>query len=135
MHGTQPNGNALGTFVENGDGTVTDTSTSLMWQQQTARPLWMTWEEAISYCESLTLAGYRDWRLPNINELHSIVDYSRDDPAIYTGAFPDTKEWAYWSSTTGASSATNAWHVYFEYGSVSFGGKSRTASVRAVRGG
>ena len=82
----------------NGDGTVTDTSTGLMWQQQTAGA--MTWEAAISYCEGLSLGGYDDWRLPNRNELQSLVDYTRYNPAIDTAAFPDTMSSDYWSSTT-----------------------------------
>ena len=79
---------AFGAFVVNGDGTVTDTSTMLIWQQQTAGS--MTWEAAISYCEGLSLGGHDDWRLPNTNELQSLVDYTRYYPAIDTAAFPDT---------------------------------------------
>ena len=60
-------------MIDNGDGTITDTTTGLMWQQSTQED--MDWESVISYCESLTLGGYNDWRLPNINELKSLVDY------------------------------------------------------------
>ncbi|MBN2586954.1 MAG: DUF1566 domain-containing protein [Candidatus Fermentibacteraceae bacterium] len=63
-------------FVDNGDGTVTDTATGLMWQQAddgTGR----NWEEALAFAEDLCLAGYDDWRLPNAHELQSIVDYER----------------------------------------------------------
>lgn len=63
-------------FVDNGDGTVTDTSTGLMWQQSddgTAR----NWEDALAFAEDLELAGYDDWRLPDAHELQSIVDYNR----------------------------------------------------------
>ena len=63
-----------------GEGTVTDTNNGLMWQQETIGP--MTWEETLSYCEDLQLSGYDDWRLPSINELHSIVDYSVINPSI-----------------------------------------------------
>ena len=77
-------------FIDNGDGTITDTVTGLMWQKATA-PGTYTWEQALTYCENLTLAGdYSDWRLPNRNELQSIVDYSRYNPAIDTTFFPDT---------------------------------------------
>jgi len=57
----------------NDDGTVTDTETGLMWQQQ--RITGMNWKEALAHCESLALAGYDDWRLPSIEELQSIIDY------------------------------------------------------------
>ncbi len=63
-------------FTGNGDGTVSDHSTGLMWQQaDDGVP--RDWENALSYAESLELAGYSDWRLPNAKELQSIVDYSR----------------------------------------------------------
>jgi hypothetical protein len=63
-------------FVDNGDGTISDLATGLMWQQAddgTARD----WEDALAYAEGLELAGYDDWRLPNVKELQSIVDYTR----------------------------------------------------------
>jgi len=124
---------SLDPFVDNGDGTVTDTSTGLMWQQATAGQ--MNWEEAIAYCESLSLAGHSDWRLPDCNELQSVVDYSTNDPAINTDYFPDTLSLYYWSSTTWVGGSAYAWRVYFGCGSV--GGSDKTFSyyVRAVRGG
>ncbi|BDD12116.1 hypothetical protein FUAX_45480 (plasmid) [Fulvitalea axinellae] len=73
-------------YVDNGDGTVSDLATGLMWQKAddgVAR----NWKDALSYSENLELASYTDWRLPNAKELQSIVDYSRspqttDSPAI-----------------------------------------------------
>ena len=84
-------GQSSNSFVDNSDGTITDTSTGLMWQKATA-PGTYTWEQALTYCENLTLpaGGYSDWRLPNRNELQSIVDYSRYNPAIDTTFFPGT---------------------------------------------
>ncbi|MCX5896253.1 MAG: DUF1566 domain-containing protein, partial [Proteobacteria bacterium] len=76
-------GGSLGHFVDNNDGTVTDTDTGLMWQKGTA-PGTYVWQQALSYCQKLTLAGHNDWRLPNRNELQSLVDYSRFDPSINT---------------------------------------------------
>jgi hypothetical protein len=115
-------------------GTVTDPSTGLMWQQESAGP--MFWEEALNYCEGLSLGGYNDWRLPNINELESLVDYARYGPAIDTTAFPDTMSSSYWSSTTRAYYTSSAWCVYFYYGSVNhYYYKSSSYYVRAVRGG
>jgi hypothetical protein len=63
-------------FVHNGDGTVTDIATGLMWQQADSGH-GMNWEDALAYAENLELAGYTDWRLPNAKELQSLVDYSR----------------------------------------------------------
>jgi len=72
-------------FIDNGDGTVSDLATGLMWQQAddgTGR----NWENALEYAENLELAGYSDWRLPNAKELHSIVDYSRSPQTTNSAA-------------------------------------------------
>ena len=122
-----------GDFTDNGDGTVTDGNTGLMWQQ--GEPGSMNWEDAISYCEDLSLAGYADWRLPNIKELRSIVDDGLYDPVIDTNYFPDVDTWNYWSSTTSASDSFNAWYVRFDYGYVYNANKSNGHYVRCVRGG
>jgi len=126
---------SLDHLVIDGDGTVTDTLTGLMWQQATDGT--MNWEAAISHCEALSLAGYDDWRLPNKRELQSIVDYSIYKPAINTTYFPNTLSSSYWSSTTYAHLPPygRAWVVYFGLG---YGGdydKSDSYDVRAVRGG
>lgn len=73
-------------FIDNNDGTVTDRATGLMWQKADDGQS-RDWENALSYAENLTLAGYSDWRLPNAKELQSIVDYTRcpsvtNSPAI-----------------------------------------------------
>jgi len=124
-------------FIDNGDGTVTNTDTDLMWQQDTA-PSTYSWQEALSYCENLSLADYTDWRLPNANEFHSLVDYTRY-PSINTDYFPNTQSSAYWSSTTNASHPDFAWYVYLSTGGVSSdvtgNPKSYGYYVRAVRSG
>ena len=123
-----------GDFTDNGDGTVTDGNTGLMWQQGEAGS--MNWEDAIAYCESFSLAGYNDWRLPNIKELRSIIDDSLYDPAIDTNYFPDVDVPYYWSSTTLANATSSAWGVGFGYGGcVITNNKSRDYYVRCVRGG
>jgi hypothetical protein len=99
-------------FIENGDGTITDRATGLIWQQSDSGT-GMFWEDALGYCENLGAAGYNDWRLPNAKELQSIVDYSRSpgtsnspaiDPLFQTTAIideaGDTNYPFYWSSTT-----------------------------------
>ncbi len=122
---------SFGDFIDNGNGTVTDTSTGLMWQQATV-PENYTWEQALSYCETLSLADYDDWRLPAVNELQSIVDYSRYYPSI-DPIFPNTMSSDYWSSTSYAKYASPAWYVYFYGGSMSYDDKSEDNYVRAVR--
>jgi hypothetical protein len=63
-------------FTDNGDGTVSDNATGLMWQQNDDGNT-RDWEDALSYSENLTLGEHSDWRLPNAKELQSIVDYTR----------------------------------------------------------
>jgi len=68
-------------FVDNEDSTITDAATGLMWAQEDSGT-GMDWETALAYAEDSTYASYDDWRLPNVKELQSIVDYSGVFPAI-----------------------------------------------------
>ena len=84
---------------DNGNGTVADAQTELVWQQQTAPA--MNWEAALNYCEKLSLGGRDDWRLPNHKELISVADYTRMSPAIDPAKFPETNTNSfYWTSTS-----------------------------------
>ncbi|MBD3160909.1 MAG: DUF1566 domain-containing protein [Candidatus Latescibacteria bacterium] len=118
-------------FVDNGDGTITDLATGLMWQQADSGE-GLTWEEALAYCEDLQLAGHSDWRLPNAKELQSIVDYERSpsttasaaiDPLFDCTAILDetgeTNYPFYWTGTTHANlsaQAAGANAVYVAFG-------------------
>jgi len=124
-------------FVDNGDCTVTDRATRLMWQQ-TDSGIGMDWEDALAYAESLQLAGHDDWRLPNVKELQSIVDYTKSPsanepnnlgPAINTDFFEvtalpegttnyDPDYGYYWTSTSAYFGPDRpeyyyAWYVAF----------------------
>jgi Protein of unknown function (DUF1566) len=126
-------GQTQSAYTDNSNGTVTDASTGLMWQQVGSSG---TWEQSLAYCEGLNLGGYTDWRLPTIKELESLVDYSRyGDPAINTTYFPGAGSSGYWSSTTSANYTYFAWGVGFYYGSDAIYNKGRSLYVRAVRGG
>lgn len=125
-----------GSFSNNGDGTVTDSSTGLTWQKETAAGT-MSWEEALSYCEDLNLGNQTDWRLPTIMELRSLLDYSLFNPAINTSYFTDIPKSVpfYWSSTSEAYDTYAAWGVTFYEGHDTYGTKTYRGYVRAVRGG
>ena len=101
-------------FVDNGDGTLTDIQTGLMWQQ--ADPGELKWEEAKLYCENLVLGKYNDWRLPTMEELTTLVDYGKSSPPINLACFPEFIEGRYWSSTYDAGDAGSVWHIGFWQG-------------------
>lgn len=99
-------------FVDNGDGTVTDQSTGLMWTKNDNGD-GLIWQDALAYAETLDVAGYNDWRLPDAKELQSIVDYTRSpdttnsaaiDPVFEVTAIIDeggnTNYPFYWTGTT-----------------------------------
>jgi len=122
-------------FNDNGDGTVTDNVTRLMWQQE-IDPEFRTWEDALSYCEDLELVGYTDWRLPDIKELRSIVDNTRIDPAIDTTYFHDAMYSLYclWSSSTDSFEEAGARVLLIGFGLLSGLNKSyHSGIVRCVR--
>lgn len=122
----------INNFHDNGDSTISDLATALMWQKADDG-VSRDWEEALAYAESLNLAGYDDWRLPNAKELQSIVDYTRSpqttnsaaidalfftteitDPDGNPGHYP-----FYWTGTThldGTNPYTGAVYVAFGEG-------------------
>jgi hypothetical protein len=139
----------ISNFVDNKDGTVIDTATGLMWQKCPYGQTWdeaqdactgsatnLNWQQALKAAENLKLAGYDDWRLPNINELQTLVDETVYSPALDTNFFPN-KSSGYWSSTTRDCGTQGAWRVDFAYGGLHYPFKpySTFLSVRAVRGG
>lgn len=126
-------------FVDNGDGTITDKATGLMWAKDgngagCNNGNNIAWGAAITFAEGLDFAGYSDWRLPNVKELQSIVDYGTYSPAI-DSVFTNTQSNYYWSSTTYAGNTANAWYVSFASGSVFGVSKDSDYYVRPVRGG
>lgn len=122
-------------YTYNVDGTVTDNVTGLMWQQQDDNTT-RIWADAGTYCGSLTIGSYSDWRLPTVTDLVSIVDAGTFSPAINAAIYPGTiSSGYYWSSTTYADSTSSAWGVSFRYGYVTSGGKVYGSYVRCVRGG
>lgn len=136
-------------YEVHGDGTVTDTRTGLMWKRCSEGQTWdgstcagsvstFTWADALNHVLTLTDAGYDDWRLPNRNELESLVEDCTYNPAINTGIFPNTPSSGFWSNSPFASSSSGAWEVSFHDGSsrgTIRGHHNINRRVRAVRGG
>jgi hypothetical protein len=146
-------------FVDNGDGTVTDRNTGLMWMRDDSGHLGagtsgdggLNWQQALDWAENLEYAGYSDWRLPNAKELQGIVDYSRS-PATTNSAAIDpvfnctriidegggTNYPFYWTGTSHISSNNTAPSaVYIAFGEAlgwmsSFGGGYQLMDVHGA---
>jgi hypothetical protein len=121
---------ANGTLTDNGDNTVSDNVTGLIWQGNEGGV--STWDSALTYCETLSLGGFSDWRIPNIKELFSIVDLG-STPTIDTVSFPTAVGGPYWSSTTRIDSAGFALVQEFSSGMLTIGYKTGTSNIRCVR--
>jgi hypothetical protein len=131
-------------YTDNGDGTVTDNVTGLMWQKAvpttsttSTTPMTFAWSAAVSYCPTLRLATHNDWRLPTEIELASLIDDSGAGISanINNGVFPNTPSTAFWSSTPLAGSSSAAWFVDFTGGSgnTATGAVTVSYAVRCVR--
>jgi hypothetical protein len=131
-------------FTLKGDGTATDKTTGLMWMRCSLGQEWtgetcggkaatFTWADGLKAAAGHKFAGHADWRLPNKNELESIVEGRCFLPAINFSVFPATPAAYYWSSSPYAGHATGAWSVDFGYGTVNATIKSGTLHVRLVR--
>ncbi len=115
-------------FRDNGDGTVTDLATGLMWMKADSVK-GLDWPSALEYAENMELAGHSDWRLPDAKELQSIVDYSRSpdatdsaaiDPVFHATSFKNVggvKDFGwYWSSTSHLRGGGGDTAVYVTFG-------------------
>jgi hypothetical protein len=144
-------------FVDNGDGTITDARTGLMWEKLSDDGSIHDWDNTymwpnafstkVATLNTSTFAGFGDWRVPNVNELQSIASYGASNPAV-NAAFDTactvgcteltcscTQPAIYWSSTTYDLTPTETWLVNFGDGRLGATGKAESLFVRAVRGG
>jgi Protein of unknown function (DUF1566)/Divergent InlB B-repeat domain/Bacterial Ig-like domain (group 3) len=89
-------------FIDNTDGTVTDTLTSLMWLKDATKSGSLTWADALTYVANLnsnSYLGYTDWRLPNRKELRSLLDYSQAGIPLPAGYPFKVNSYEYWTSS------------------------------------
>ena len=125
VHGTESP--LLNDFTDNGDNTVTDLKTGLMWQQcvsekhgelcNDGQQQTYSWQTALEYCKDLELAGHADWFLPNTRQLISILNYSGWTPAIDDTYFPWNGVYSiWWTSTFDEENIEKAYHIGFSGG-------------------
>lgn len=131
-------------FTDNGNGTVTDNLTRLIWMKNADAFGTKTWADALSAANGLKSGDFDltdgskagDWRLPNRRELFSLVDDGRYNPALpAVNPFTNVQSAYYWSSSTYAATTTGAWLVSFSDGFVYGFGKSYSYYVWCVRAG
>src|SRR5438309_5920827 len=145
-------------YTDNGDGTITDNNTGLMWEKlsmdgsvhdvSTTYPWANAFAQHVATLNSTNFAGHNDWRMPNVKELESIMNYQNVDPTV-SPAFNTnctsgctvltcsctTSSSGYWSSTTAASNPSTAGVLDTGGGGVCLDSKSFLDNVRGVRGG
>jgi hypothetical protein len=135
-------------FTDNGDGTVTDNCTGLVWLKDANCFGLRAWVNALSDANGLASdacglsdgSSPGDWHLPNIREIRSLIDYSQYAPALpsghpFTGVQTTWPNVFYWSSTTAPESASTAWIVAWTNGYMDGGSKAASYYVWPVRGG
>jgi hypothetical protein len=131
-------------FSTRENGTATDLTTGLVWMRCSlgqkwdgkscnGNPLIYSWGDSLKAAVSHEFVGYSDWRLPNKNELLSIVEDRCVTQAINAKIFPATPSGYFWSSSPYAALATGAWSIDFGYGIVTATEKSGKLFVRLVR--
>lgn len=118
-------------MTDNGDETISDDVTGLMWQQKTLTA--MTWKNAGIYCDELKLADYTDWRLPTVKELFTLVDYTKFSPVINTVYFPNTVLSFHWTSMVYINYTNYIWCINFYNGCINTIDKADSYYIRAVR--
>jgi hypothetical protein len=134
------------TFTLTRDGTAIHQVTGLMWMRCSLGQKWdgngclgeaatFSWGGALQAANRNVFAGHTDWRLPNKNELETILEESCSAPAINARVFPATPPAYFWTSSPYYSLGRGAWSIDFAYGLVNASVKSGNLNVRLVRGG
>ena len=111
-------------LTDNGDGTVTDNLTGLVWEQKTTETeqySYTTYSEAASYCEDLSLGGNDDWRVPTRREFSTLLNHSQTSPSLDVTYFPDytyngANEVYYWTSSVYHDDPAQMWKVQMSFG-------------------
>jgi len=131
-------------FTDNGNGTITDNLTGLIWLKDANCFGILNWNDALAFANATTDgwcgltdgSSPGDWRLPNVKEMASLLDYDYENPAMNQWqAFNNVQSAFYWSSTTASGNSNVAWYVAMNYAYVLYTGKTDSLYVWPVRGG
>ncbi|BBN82866.1 hypothetical protein PA25_28510 [Pseudoalteromonas sp. A25] len=133
-------------FTVNDNGTVLDSKTGLMWQvcdfgqsfdnqtkQCNSAALQLNWQQALSAGKNSDYAGFKDWHVPNVKELASILEHRCVEPAINLAVFTSAQSDNYWTSTTATSQVDHAWAYQFSDGKNNLKAKTSDIFLRLVR--
>ncbi len=133
-------------FTRSGD-TVTDNLTGLVWAENANGAGTLNWAAAVTYCNNLELGGFDDWRLPNVKELMSLIDFAYKTPALSNAAgtgqwttdedaFSNVQSAKYWTSTVFPGVLTDAYYVDLDKAHIFYATTTcATLRVWPVRGG
>jgi hypothetical protein len=131
-------------YTDNGDGTITDKTTKLMWKKcsegqssfdcSNGSASNYNWKNALSLNNSI-FAGHSDWRLPNIKELGSLVSFNCYNPSINKTMFPNTPDSFFLSSSSISNKHNYIWRISFKYGYDNDKERNLSSKVRLVRSG
>lgn len=120
---------------ESNQSIFSDSATGLVWQDNSeAKTNKKDWNKAKAYCESLTLGGYEDWRLPNIFELSTLIDNTKSKEPYVVDGIKNIDSSRYWSSSTFVENIDYAWRVRFNRGDDDMESKTLRNYVRCIRG-
>jgi hypothetical protein len=128
-------------FQDNKDGTITDNLTGLIWTKDANLYKDTVWQDALDYVGDMNAGknknfGHTDWRLPNLNELGSLIDLGHVEPALPSGhPFTNVQNFCYWTSSNYKNFDFSVWAIGMWDGEEYFWGKSYKFYVWPVRGG
>ena len=133
-------------FFDFGNGTVLHRPTQLVWMRCARGQAWngsgctgdadlLDWAGALSAADGADDLGQTDWRVPNRNELASIVETRCHGPAIHATIFPDSPAAGFWTASPVSGHPGEAWIVDFDDGALEARPTNQTSALRMVRGG
>jgi len=120
-------------FQALGNGLISDAWSGFVWQSQYTSDS-LSWENALTYADTCSMGGFTDWRLPNIKEMQSLVDVSRNNPAMAVGFFTNQGAQKYWTSTSLPNAPLKAWIFDSQWGITTYDWKTLKHRVLLVRG-